>query len=96
MTGFYFIDFLKSSENQKIRTRAFALTTADRLPTRIILAFSPWWAMASSTSSSALNFEYTYLFSSMFCPSQRVCSESFTSGPGTPPTLSPAMLIVEI
>ena len=31
MTGFYFIDFLKSSENQKIRTRAFAaLTTVDK------------------------------------------------------------------
>lgn len=30
MTGFYFIDFLKSSENQKIRTRAFALTTVDQ------------------------------------------------------------------
>lgn len=28
MTGFYFIDFLKSSENQKIRTRAFVQLTS--------------------------------------------------------------------
>ena len=69
---------------------------AERLPTRMILALRPRFLTASSTKSSATNFEWTYWLSSTCCPSQKRCSVSTTSLAGTPLTRSPAILTVEI